>query len=446
MTIQERLKAQAERHGQIKALAEAAKDRDFNEAEQRQWEDLNTAYDAEKDALDRDQRAADRDSRLAHISDDLNRRHGLPSGALPTPSGGARTETAINDTVINAALRGWAAGPRARAEDLNAARRLGLNLESNTIELRLNPDQGRSAAEVRANTRATMNGIEGTAGGFLVVPQFASSFDEAMLEYDDMRAVADVIRTDTGAPMYWPGGDDTSNSGEWIAVDQSVSNQNLSFVGQQFGAHTVSSKSVLVDRGLLQDASYNLVGRIGTALGTRIGRAMASAHTTGTGVGQPTGVVTSAYLGKTAAASTDFKFDEVMDLISSLGTAYARNASFMMHRLIKWELRKKKDGNGRYLWEPSLQGAGNPDTVLGYRIIENSNMASSVASGNKILLFGDFSYYKIRDVASVTIQRLVEKYAETNQDAFIAFARTDGMLLNSGQSAETKPVKYLALA
>lgn len=445
MTIQDRLKANAERAEQIKALHASAEGRDLNEAEQRQWEDLNATFDAEKDALARDQRIEDRNARSASASDYLTRSNGLPAGTHTTPPGGARNESAINDSVINAALRGWAAGPRARAEDLGAARRLGLNLESNTIELRLNPDQGRTAAEVRANTRATMNGVEGSAGGFLVVPQFASSFDEAMLEYDDMRTVADVIRTDTGAPMYWPGGDDTSNSGEWIAVDQSVSNQNLSFVGQQFGAHTVSSKSVLVDRALLQDASYNLVNRIGTALGTRIGRAMAAAHTTGTGVGQPTGIVTSSYLGKTTAA-TSIKFDEVMDLISSVGTAYARNGRFMMHRLIKWELRKIKDGNGRYLWEPNLQGAGNPDTVLGYQIVENSNMASTVTSGAKVMLFGDMSYYKIRDVASVTIQRLVEKYAETNQDAFIAFARTDGMLLNSGQAAATKPVKHMVLA
>ena len=443
MTIQERLNAQKERAGQIEALATQAQGRDFTEAEQRQFDDLNTQYDNEKIAIDRE---ASRSARLSEIRADGERSFGLPNGASNVPASGVQDRgSAITDSALNAALRGWAAGPEARSEDVQTARRLGINLDSNKIEIRLNGRQPVTGREAHEQSRA-MNPLVGAQGGFLVVPQFSGSFEEAMLEYDDMRGFVDVLRTETGAELSWPGGDDTAISGEWLAVGQEVSNQDLTASKQTWSAHTVSSKSVKVDRTLLQDASYDLVGRISRSLGTRIGRAMAAAHTTGSGVGQPTGIVNSAYLGKTAAATGSFTFDEVMDLISSVGTAYAKNAKFMMHRLIKWEMRKKKDGQGRYLWEPQLQTAGQPDNILGYQIIENSNMSSALTTGQKLILFGDLSHYKIRDVASITIQRLVEKYAETNQDAFIAFARTDGKLLVSGESAATKPVKYLALA
>ena len=446
-TVQERLREQDTRAGKLREIAARAQaeNRDFNEAEQREWEDLNAAYDAEKAELDRAANSANRQARLDELDADSKRTYG--PGANPTPpNGGARNTP--TDGALNRALRGWAAGRKARAEDAKIARELGIDLESGEISIRLNDRQGRTSAEIWKQSRdiaGLNNGLQGSQGGFLVIPQFAATFDEAMLEYDDMRAYADVIRTETGANMSWPGGDDTGNTGEWLAVDVESAEEELAFVTSQFSAHVISSKAIRVDRALLQDASYDLVGRIGRACGTRIGRGMAAAHTTGDGVGKPKGIVNDAYLGKTSSSTGDFKFDDVMDLIGSVGTAYARNAKIMCHRLIKWELRKKKDGNGRYLWEPQLQAAGMPDSVLGYPIVENSNMSSDLTTGQKIMLFGDLNYYKIRDVSTITLQRLVEKYALKNQDGFVAFARTDGMLLQSGQSAATKPIKYLAL-
>lgn len=441
MTIQERLAANTERAGKIKALLDAADSRAWTQDEEQTYTGLCNEYDTEKAALDSEQRKADLGNRRALLDADSTRTYGLPAGMRTTPAGGSTERSAaIDETVLNAALRGWAAGPRATEADRAAAARCGIQLDSNEVSLRLFNDQPLSREDCVRQSRA-MNPLDGSAGGFIVAPVFQTSFEAAMLEYDNLRNVAQVVRTDTGANMFWPTSNDTGNSGEWLAVGGTVTNQDMTVAGQQWGAHTISSKSVKVDRTLLQDSAFNLPAMIGQALGERIGRGMATAHTTGNGVGQPTGIVTSAYLGKTAASSTQVTFDEIMDLTGAVGTAYAGRASFMMHRLVKIAIRKLKDGQGRYLWEPSTQ-VGMPDSILGYPVLENSNMASSLATGNKIMLFGDLSYYKIRDVAGVTIQRLVEKYAETNQDAFIAFARTDGMLLDAG----THPVQYLALA
>lgn len=443
MTTQERLKAQEERAGKIRELINGAQGRDFTDDEQRSYEAMNAEYDAEKASIDRDASIAARQSRLDALSADGERRHDLPGN--PIPSNGAQ-DRSITEDVIKRAVRGWAAGRKARAADLQAARSLGIDLDSSEITLRLSDTPSRTRDEVRANSRSLNSGLTGAAGGYLVVPSFATAFEEAMLDYDDVRPYADVMRTDTGAPMFWPGGDDTSNSGSWVAVDQEASETAMAFSGQTWGAHTITSDAIRVDRGLLQDAGFDLLGRISRAAGTRIGRGQAAAFTTGDGIGKPKGVVTDAYLGKTAAATTSFTAEELMDLLASVGTAYARNGKIMCHRNVKWAMRKIKDGNARFLWEPQLQAAGMPDNILGYPIIENSNMASTLTTGGKVVLFGDFSHYKIRDVSTVTLQRLVEKYALSNQDAFVAFARCDGALIQSGQTAATKPVKYLALA
>jgi HK97 family phage major capsid protein len=83
--------------------------------------------------------------------------------------------------------------------------------------------------------------------------------------------------------------------------------------------------------------------------------------------------------------------------------------------------------------------AGIPDRLLGYTYVVNQSMASTLAKAAKVVLFGDFSKYKIRDVAGIRLVRLDELFAQTDQVGFVAFLRTDGQLLDAG----TNPVKHL---
>ena len=101
-------------------------------------------------------------------------------------------------------------------------------------------------------------------------------------------------------------------------------------------------------------------------------------------------------------------------------------------------IRKLKDGFGNYLWQSGLQ-QGVPDRVLSYRHTINQDMDSTIASGKKTILFGALNYYKIRTVGEIRMYRLVERYRDTDQDAFIAFIREDGNLLTAG----TAPVKIM---
>ena len=113
----------------------------------------------------------------------------------------------------------------------------------------------------------------------------------------------------------------------------------------------------------------------------------------------------------------------------------------MLHDSILAVIRKIKGSDNNYLFQPGLQ-AGVPGTLLGQQFTINQDMASSVAADNKTILYGQLNKYKIRQVRDVTVHRLIERHRENDQDAFLAFVRSDGKLLNAG----TNPVKYMQQA
>ena len=100
---------------------------------------------------------------------------------------------------------------------------------------------------------------------------------------------------------------------------------------------------------------------------------------------------------------------------------------FLMNDATVKVLRKLKDGNGQYLWQPSVQ-AGQPDTILN-RPVKTTGAMPTVEATAKVLAFGDFSYYWIADRQGRSFQRLNELYAVTGQVGFRATQRVDGKLI-----------------
>lgn len=92
-------------------------------------------------------------------------------------------------------------------------------------------------------------------------------------------------------------------------------------------------------------------------------------------------------------------------------------------------IRKLKDSNGQYLWQPSLT-AGTPDTILG-RPVRTSAYMPAIAASAKTIAFGDFSYYWIADRQGRSFKRLNELYAANGQVGFLASQRVDGKLILS---------------
>ena len=193
---------------------------------------------------------------------------------------------------------------------------------------------------------------------------------------------------------------------------------------------------------ITQDSAFDLGALAGDWLGERIGRIQNDHFTTGAGSTLPKGLTVAGVVGKTATATNTFTSDEVIDLIHSVDPAYREGASFMFHDTTLALIRKLKESTtNAYIWQPGLQ-LGVPNMLLGYPYTVNQSMSAALTTGQKLVLFGRMSKYIIRDVSTIRLVRLDERYADTDQIAFIAFLRSDGNLLDAG----TRPVKWLNLA
>jgi len=211
----------------------------------------------------------------------------------------------------------------------------------------------------------------------------------------------------------------------WVDEEGEYTEDDDVFATVTLGAHKLSS-IIKVSEELLNDAAFNLETYIAQEFARRMSAAEELAFISGDGSSKPTGLITSGETGVTAASSTAITADEVIDLYHSLRTPYRKNAVFIANDSTIKAIRKLKDGTGQYLWQPGLQ-AGQPDTILN-RPVYTSSCMPEIAGGNKVMLFGDMSYYWIADRQGRSFQRLNELFAKNGQVGFRVFQRVDGKL------------------
>ena len=271
-----------------------------------------------------------------------------------------------------------------------------------------------------------------SAGGYLAPAGWRNTIIEAIDSIANMAAISDVLQTQSGETINWPTEDDTANEGAILAENTQVTEQDMAWGTASVDAYMYTSKLVRVSLQLLQDNDYDAEARLGRALGRRIGRVQNRHFTTGTGTAQPEGVVTNATVGKTGAAGqlTTIDFDDLIDLEMSVNEVYRDNGRFLLSDTALGALRKEKDGNGAYIWQPSVQ-AGVPSTLINRPYTINNSVPVPAASA-KSVLFGDFREgYLIRRVRDVQLLRLAERYADFLQVGFLAFHRADGTPQNT---------------
>lgn len=185
-----------------------------------------------------------------------------------------------------------------------------------------------------------------------------------------------------------------------------------------------------VSEELLNDSIFNLEAYIAKEFARRIGAKEEEAFFIGDGNGKPTGIFHAtggAQDGITAASASAITVDEIMDLFYALKSPYRKSATFILNDATVKAIRKLKDGNGNYIWQPSIT-AGTPDTILN-RPVKTSAYVPNIAAGAKTIAFGDFSYYWVADRQGRSFKRLNELYATTGQVGFMATQRVNGKLI-----------------
>ena len=121
------------------------------------------------------------------------------------------------------------------------------------------------------------------------------------------------------------------------------------------------------------------------------------------------------------------KADELISLVYALKRPYRKNAAFIANDQTLAAIRKLKDANGVYLWQPSYQ-MGEPDRIFGYPVYTTPYMPI-VEAGKIVLAFGDYSYYNIGDRGVRSMQVLKELFAEHGMVGFVMKERVDGKLV-----------------
>lgn len=260
-------------------------------------------------------------------------------------------------------------------------------------------------------------------GGYITPEEFETNLIQAMEPLSVMRQISSVITTaaDRNIPI-----ESTRGAATWTAEEAAYTESDPAFNRVVLGAHKLG-RIVKVSEELLQDAFFDVESYLVGNFARSFAEAEETAFVTGNGTGKPTGVTTQASAGVTAAGAAAITADELIDLYHSLKPQYRMSASWLFQDATAKLIRKLKDGDSQYLWQPGLQ-AGEPDRLLGRPLYVSDGMPAAT-TGLVSVLFGDFSFYQIADRSGMSMQRLNELYAANGQIGFKGFKRTEGKLL-----------------
>jgi HK97 family phage major capsid protein len=446
-------------------------DKEWSDEHEARWVQLNKEHDdaaqALTDYIASERASAERALRLKAIEDGQrqvngDRRIGFDEQKLRDAN--PERISFLAELRQATAFQGWALAQcrmDIRDEHRTAVRETGFDISSRQVVLgpdnRFYPTVGETCDLPMGTPRRRYGSEAWTCGGIQTkremrvgldvatsgagketIPQgFMAELDEKTLAYGNVRAVARVVQTATGNSMPWPNIDDTGNEAAILAEATTIGTSvDPTFAAITLLAYKLSSKPVFVSSEILQDSAFNLSSVLAEAIGVRFGRGETTYFTTGTNSSQPQGIVTAAGTGVTSAVATVFTPDELIGLVHSLDPSYRAlpSTGFMFHDTVLLYIRKFKDANGQYLWQPGMQ-AGAPDRVYGYPYSINQKM-EALSSGlpvtaKKHVLFGAFEKYIIRDAGGVRMYHLTERYRDVDQDCFVAFKRIDGRALNT---------------
>ena len=271
-------------------------------------------------------------------------------------------------------------------------------------------------------------------GGYLVPEEYDSRLIETLEEENIMRGLATVITTSGQHKINIAMSDPAA---AWIEEGGALNFGDSKFAQVLLDAHKLHV-AVKITEELLYDNAFKLEDHILDAFGRALANAEEDAFLNGDGTGKPTGIFNKKEGGTFLKEVTGIKSDDLIDLIHALKRPYRKKAAFIMNDKTISLVRKLKDNNGAYIWQPSYQ-EGEPNRVLGYPVY-----TSAFAPENAIA-FGDYSYYNIGDRGTRSFKELTELFAGNGMIGFVAKERVDGKLVLK-EAVQILPVKLTASA
>ena len=280
----------------------------------------------------------------------------------------------------------------------------------------------------RTNFRQVSNVLQegvDASGGYLVPVEYDNRLIDVLTEENVMRKLGTTITTSGEHKINIAA---AKPAASWIEEGGALTFGDATFDQKILDAHKLHV-AVKVTEELLYDAAFNLEGYLIDQFGRALANAEEEAFLMGDGQGKPTGIfdTTNGGVVSVTTKGASVSADDILDLIYSLKRPYRKNAAFILNDATLATVRKLKDGNGVYIWQPGLV-AGEPDRLLGYPVY-TSAYAPIQEAGKPVIAFGDFSFYNIGDRGIRSFAELRELFAGNGMVGFVAKERVDGRLV-----------------
>src|SRR5574337_761402 len=285
-----------------------------------------------------------------------------------------------------------------------------------------------SVEEIRALSQAS-----DAEGGFLVPTAWESGLITQAYDAAEIRPLCDVAPTGRDT-VFMPAL--AKPTVAWGTVNVAVDPQSLGAGGERMSIYDLKGL-VLIHNNTLDDADADIWGELQMQFSDAIAEAEDDAFAVGAGATGPQGILahptvagqfTKSGVAAALSDSTHNGIDPLITALYLLKKTYRRNATWIFNSNTEAVIRTLKDADGQYLWQPPVQ-AGAPATLLG-RPIANAEGMPDIAANAFPIAIGDCKRgYRIRDRKGVSIQRLVERYAEYDQTGFLVKKRTGGQVV-----------------
>lgn len=267
-------------------------------------------------------------------------------------------------------------------------------------------------------------------GGYTVPRQFLNRIVEAMKAYGGIASVSQILTTANGQPIDWVYSDGTDEEGALIGENEAAEEEAANFDIVSLGAKKLTSKIIRTSNELLQDSAVDIEGFLSGRIAQRLGRGEAKYLITGDGSDSKTPKGLERWVTKTKAVADgkSLTWEDILALKHSVDPAYRNSPKFRFafndNTLL--EISKMKDNQNRPIWLPDIVGVA-PATVFATQYVIDQGIAD-FGTGRTFMYCGDFYHFIIRRVDYMILKRLVERYAEYDQTAFLAFHRFDCVL------------------
>ena len=263
------------------------------------------------------------------------------------------------------------------------------------------------------------------AGGYLVPVEYDKRLVDVLTEENIMRSLATTITTSGEHKINIAA---TKPAASWIEEGAAISFGDATFDQIMLDAYKLHV-AIKVTEELLYDNAFHLENYIIDQFGKALANAEEDAFLNGDGTGKPLGIFAAngGAQKNVVTAKASIESDDIINLVYALKRPYRKNAKFILNDQTIASIRKLKDGNGQYMWQPALI-SGEPDRLLGYEVL-TSPFAPVAEAGKPFIAFGDFKYYNIGDRGTRSFQELKELFAGNGMVGYVAKERVDGKLI-----------------